>query len=84
MVEGAFVPIPKRSAAPWATSTLLRWIVSQKRCLTPNGRLEKRTSQGKVAEAIQATDRRISAGHDGESFVPRTSAAVLTLSVMDC
>jgi len=37
----ALVPIPKRSASPWATSTLQWWIVWKR--LTPNGRLEKRT-----------------------------------------
>jgi len=37
----ALVPIPKRSTSPWATSTLQRRMVWK--CLTPNGRLEKRT-----------------------------------------
>jgi len=36
----ALVPSPKRSASPRATSILQRWIVWK--CLTQNGRLEKR------------------------------------------
>jgi len=36
----ALVPIPKRSTSPWATPTLHWWIAWK--CLTPNGRLEKR------------------------------------------
>jgi len=44
----ALVPIPKRSASPWATSTLQWWIVWK--CLTPTGRLEKRTLIGRLLD----------------------------------